>query len=113
MIISTQYDDTLRHYLSLQALNAIKSISQQKKVSQQKKLALGKSGKKTRYFWTCKLTDSAGVEYTNFEYEYATFKSIEYEYLVLELSTSTQSPSTSSRVLFSIFLNNKHSLNQL
>ena len=54
---------------------------------------------------------SAGVEYTSFEYEYATFKIIEYEYLVLESSTSTQSPSTSTRVLFSIFKNNKHSLN--
>ena len=50
-----------------------------------------------------KLHKSAGVEYTSFE----------YEYLKLESSTSTsiQIPSTSTRVLFSIFKNNKHLLN--
>ena len=49
------------------------------------------------------LHSSAGVEYTSFEYEYATLKIVEYEYLLLESSTSTQSPSTSTRVLFSTF----------
>ena len=56
----------------------------------------------------CCVLSNAGVECTSFEYEYTTFKIIEYEYLVLEsrASSSSQSSDTTTRVLFSIFKNN-------
>ena len=54
-----------------------------------------------RKLMVCTIVISAGVEYTSFGYQYATFKI--NKYMVLESSTSTQNPSMSTQVLFSIF----------